>query len=396
MQDTEEPGPVTRAGHVALVGRPNVGKSTLMNALLGEKLSIVTPKAQTTREAVTGILTTETSQAIFVDTPGLLEPKYALQRAMHETALSALGDADVVLLLLDATRPDEVPTGEVLDAIHRRAAATVVLINKLDAASSEAVERLQRWSDVEVGVQAVAVSAVDGTGLDDLRTAIEARLPENPFFYPEDELATQPVRFFVAELVRETIFESYEQEIPYATIARVEEFREADDPVYIRVTIYVERESQKPILIGRGGAGIRDLGQRSREKVEAFLGRPVYLDLWIKTLPNWRAKIGTLRYLGYRLPASLEAEAASSGPVAAGAPEDAAGPRGRATSGSGRPSGGRGTGGSAGSGGSGASGGGKGRRGGSGSADRHEGGPGKGRRGPGKGSPPRRGGKRGK
>jgi GTPase len=298
----------TRAGHVALVGRPNVGKSTLMNALLGEKLSIVTPKAQTTREAVTGILTTETSQVIFVDTPGLLEPKYALQRAMHETALAVLGDADVVLVLLDATRPDEVPAGEVLEAIRRRADATVVLVNKLDAATSGAVEALSGWAERELGVAATAVSAEDGTGLEELLRRIEERLPPNPFFYPEDELAVQPLRFFVAELIRETIFESYDQEIPYATIARVEEFREADDPVYIRVTIYVERESQKPILVGRGGAGIRELGQLSREKVERFLGRPVYLDLWVKTLPNWRAKIGTLRYLGYRLPASLAAE----------------------------------------------------------------------------------------
>jgi GTPase len=299
------PSRQTRAGHVALVGRPNVGKSTLMNALVGQQLSIVTPKAQTTRESVTGILTTATMQAIFVDTPGLLEPRYAMQHAMLQTALEVLRDADLVVLLLDATRPDEVPAGDALDAIRLKRSATVVLINKIDAATSDAVDMLRAWAEGHLGTTPLAVSAEQGTGLAELTAWIEAGLPESPFFYPDDELAVQPVRFFVAELIRETIFESYEQEIPYASIARVEEFREADDPLYIRATVYVERESQKPILVGRRGEGIRELGRRSREKIEAFLGRHVYLDLWIKVLPNWRAKVDTLRYLGYRLPRSF-------------------------------------------------------------------------------------------
>lgn len=301
--------PTTRAGHVALVGRPNVGKSTLLNALVGEKLSIVTPKAQTTRESVTGILTTASSQAIFVDTAGLLEPKYALQRAMQETALEVIGDADLVLLLLDATRPSEVPQeGPVLDAIRRRRDAMIVVVNKIDEGTSDDVEALSAWSEATLGIAPRPLSALAGDGVDALRSAIEAGLPENPFFYPEDDLAIQPVRFFVTELIRETIFELYEQEVPYSSIVRVEEYREADDPVFIRATVYVERESQKPIVIGRGGAGIRELGRRSREKIEAFIGARVYLDLFVKTLPNWRAKLSTLRYLGYRLPPSMEHE----------------------------------------------------------------------------------------
>lgn len=317
MQDSP-PHPRTRAGHVALAGRPNVGKSTLMNALLGEKLSIVTPRAQTTRESVTGILTTATMQAIFVDTPGLLEPKYAMQRAMQETALEALRDADIVLLLLDATQPAEVPTGEALDVLRRTSAPMLVIINKMDSGTSDAVEALDAWVRRELDTDALRVSAERGTGLDELRAAIEVRLPESPFYYPEDELAVQPVRFFVAELVRETIFELYEQEVPYSTIVRVEDYREADDPLYIRATVYVERESQKPIVIGRSGAGIRELGTRSREKIEAFVGRPVYLDLWVKTLPNWRARLETLRYLGYRLPLSLAAVTDETGTAATG------------------------------------------------------------------------------
>jgi GTPase len=303
----------TRAGHVALVGRPNVGKSTLLNALVGEKLSIVTPRAQTTRESVTGILTTATMQAIFVDTPGLLEPRYTLQRAMHETALEVIADADVVLLLLDATRPDEQPADEgTRAALRRKRTQMVVLVNKIDEGAPAAIETLQRWARTEFQLEPLLISATHGQGIDELRSALEQALPHNPFFYPEDELAVQPVRFFVAELVRETIFENYEQEIPYSTIVRVEEFRESEDPVYIRATIYVERDSQKPILIGRGGAGIRELGSRSREKIEAFLGTRVYLDLWIKVLPNWRADIGTLRYLGYRLPATLATDDADT------------------------------------------------------------------------------------
>ncbi|MBR9989388.1 MAG: GTPase Era [Gemmatimonadetes bacterium] len=311
MEESEETAAplTTRAGHVALIGRPNVGKSTLLNAFMGEKLSIVTPKAQTTRESVTGILTTDTAQAIFVDTPGLLEPKYALQRAMHETALEVIADADLVLLLLDATRPGELPPdGTVLNAIRRRRDAILVIINKIDEGSSDAVEALKTWTRDTFGLEAVPISASRGDGVAELRSAIEAGLPENPFFYPEDELAVQPVRFFVTELIRETIFEMYEQEVPYATIVRVEEYRESDDPVFIRATVYVERESQKPIVIGKGGAGIRDLGSRSRAKIEAFIGQRVYLDLFVKTLPNWRAKLGTLRYLGYRLPPALAHE----------------------------------------------------------------------------------------
>lgn len=299
---------VTRAGHVALVGRPNVGKSTLLNALVGEKLSIVTPKAQTTRESVTGILTTGRAQIIFVDTPGLLEPKYALQRAMQETALEVLADADLALVLLDATRPEEVPLPDVVEALRRKSDRIFVLINKIDAATSDGVESLREWSRTQLQVEAREISAGTGAGVDALRADIEESLPESPFYYPADDLAVQPVRFFVAELIRESIFEMYEQEVPYASIARVEEYREAEDPVYIRATVYVERESQKPILIGKGGAGIRELGRRSREKIEAFIGQRVYLDLWIKALPNWRGKMSALRYLGYRLPPSVADE----------------------------------------------------------------------------------------
>ncbi|MEJ2186418.1 MAG: GTPase Era [Gemmatimonadota bacterium] len=293
----------TRAGYVALVGRPNVGKSTLLNRLAGEKLSIVTAKEQTTRERVTGLVTTEAVQMIFVDTPGLLEPRYLLQRSMLAEALMALADADVVLLLLDGTQGAATrPAGEALERLKSRRSDLVAAVNKTDAAKEADVSSLAAWAQDMFAVVPHRISADRGDGVTELRAELESRLPESPFYYPADDIAVQPVRFFVAELVRETIFESYEQEVPYSTVVRVEEFRESADPLYIRATIYVERDSQKGILIGSHGAAIRALGKSSREKIEAFLGRSVYLDLWVKPLAGWRRKKAALKRLGYSLP----------------------------------------------------------------------------------------------
>jgi len=279
-----------------------VGKSTLLNALLGEKLSIVTPRAQTTREAVTGIRTAGHAQLIFVDTPGLVEAGYLLHRSMLHAARTALAGADVVLVILDATRPAEVPAPEITALLQSKRDRLSVVINKIDAGTSDAVRALTSWSARELSVQPGLISATAGSGLDVLLDQLVALLPEGPFLFPDEELAVQPVRFFVEELIRETIFEQYEQEVPYATAVRTEEYRENADPLYIRAFIYVERVSQKAILIGQGGARIKALGAASREKIEKFVGQRVYLDLWVKTLPGWRRKAGSLKYLGYALP----------------------------------------------------------------------------------------------
>jgi GTPase len=293
---------VTRAGHVALVGRPNVGKSTLLNAMLGEKLSIVTSREQTTRERVMGILTSASVQIVFVDTPGLLEPRYLLQESMLSEALAAVSDADVVLLLLDPTRPEEpVPGDAALERLVSRKGAVRVVINKGDVASPDAIQSLGAWSRGKFGLEPRVISAVTGEGIAELLGELEGSLPESPFLYPADDLAIQPVRFFVEELVRETIFEEYGQEIPYSTVVRIEEFRENEDPMYVRAQVYVERESQKGILIGKGGEAIKRLGSRAREKIESFTGQRVYLDLWVKPLPGWRKKAVSLKRLGYRL-----------------------------------------------------------------------------------------------
>ena len=292
----------TRAGLVALVGRPNVGKSTLMNALLGEKLSIVTAREQTTRERVLGILTEGGVQMIFVDTPGLLEPRYLLQESMVSEAVGAVLDADVVLLLLDPTRDDAPAGDDVLEKLRSRGEALRVAVNKVDIAGAEAIRRLTDWSRSALGVEPHRISAATGAGLEALRDELASSLPRSPFLYPEDDLAAQPVRFFVAELIRETIFEEYGQEIPYSTVVAIEEYRESEDPILIRAEIYVERTSQKGIIIGKGGRAIKRLGSRARSKIEAFTGARVYLDLWVKPLPGWRKKAKTLKRLGYHIP----------------------------------------------------------------------------------------------
>ena len=302
MVDTEtEDVAATKAGYVALVGFPNVGKSSLMNRLVEQKLSIVTPLAQTTRERVLGIDTRDGVQMVFVDTPGLVDPRYLLHKAMMHEATDVIGDADVVLLLVDASHgaPD---FREDLLALVRTAPTLLVVANKIDVAGREPLEAVRRWSRDTLGREAFPVSAETGAGVEELRAEIARRLPESPFFFPEEDVSSQPVRFFVAELVREAIFEQFEKEVPYSVAVKVEEFREADDPVFIRAVIFVERPTQKAILIGAGGAAIKRLGQAARMKVEDFVGAPVYLDLWVKVLPKWRKDALTLQRLGFTLP----------------------------------------------------------------------------------------------
>lgn len=299
-----EPGedPVTRAGYVGLIGYPNAGKSSLLNRLLEQKLSIVTSAAQTTRERVVGIDTRDDVQMIYVDTPGLVDPKYLLHRSMLQTVLETIPDVDVVVLILDGTSEPPEFAEEVLDALRRRPGNIVVAINKMDRAESAAADALERWSHATLNAPAVRISALSGEGVPELRTQVAERLPRSPFLYPADEISTQPVRFFVAELIRETVFELYSEEIPYSATAKVEEYREERRPLYIRATVFVERPTQKGILIGRGGSAIKELGRLARAKIEEFVGVPVYLDLWVKVIPRWRRDPLALSRLGFKVP----------------------------------------------------------------------------------------------
>lgn len=287
-----------RCGYVALAGRPNVGKSTLLNALVGEHLSIVTEKPQTTRERVSGIVSTETYQALFVDAPGFMAPRYALQEAMQAAATQALEEADVVAFVCDATRPNTLPDRVGAGDLERIHAPVIAVLNKTDRVQAETTSDLLARLDA-AGWEALAISAATGAGLTGFMQWVAARLPESPPLFPVEDSATQPLRFFTEEYVRETCLELLRDEVPYSVVCRVDEFRENDDPMFIRVFIYVERESQKGILIGKGGVTIKRVGEASRRKIEALVGRHVYLELRVRVIPGWRRRRDKLQQLGF-------------------------------------------------------------------------------------------------
>ena len=291
---------MTRAGFVTLVGRPNAGKSTLLNRLVGTRLAIVSPKPQSTRERVVGMLADESSQLIFLDTPGLLEPRYALHRSMQHAAQQAIADADVILHLVDPSSDLPEPLTAVAQLERPPAAPVLLVLTQIDRLSADRVGELRARFP-----EALLVSAKTGEGIDALLAAVRARVPESPFLYPADDVSTQQTRFFVAEFIREAVLEQLEDEVPYGVAVEIEEFREGRSPLYIRAVMHVERESQKRILIGAGGSRIREIGRAARERIEPLVGEPVFLDLWVKVLPNWRRNAAALARLGYRLPEDL-------------------------------------------------------------------------------------------
>ena len=297
-----DPTPVTtRAGIVTVVGKPNAGKSTLLNRLIGQKLSITSAKPQSTRDRIVGILTRDDIQMVVFDTPGLLTPKYELQSAMRGTALQALDDADVIVYLADATEGPPPPLTDVAELARAPRAPILLALNKIDR-----LKRSERSALRAALPDSLLLSSRTGDGVPELVAAIGAALPQSPFLYPEDEVSTQSMRFFVAEFVRETALEQLNEEVPYSVACEVEEYREGETPLYIRAVVFVERETQKRILIGEGGSRIRAIGRAARLKIEAFVGAPVYLDLWVKVLPNWRRTPRDLRRFGYQLPTTPE------------------------------------------------------------------------------------------
>ncbi len=287
---------MTKAGIVTVAGKPNAGKSTLLNRIIGQKLAITSQKPQSTRDRVVGIHTTAEMQMVVFDTPGLLEPKYALQQSMRSTALRALADADVIIYLADGTAGSPVPLVEAAGLNRSPKAPIVTAINKSDELNPSRRAELEAANP-----DAVIISATTGDSVSELMERISAMLPESPFLYPDDDVSTQSVRFFVAEMVRETVLEQLHDEVPYSVAVGIEEFREGRSPVYIRAVIYVERESQKRIIIGSGGSRIRDIGKVSRGKIETFVDESVYLDLWVKVAPNWRRSTPALERFGYHV-----------------------------------------------------------------------------------------------
>ncbi len=285
---------MTRAGIVTVAGFPNAGKSTLLNRLVGEKLAITSSKPQSTRHRIVGIRTEGEAQMVILDTPGLLEPKDTLHSAMRNAALTAVRDADVLVHVVDATGriPESFQSAAQLE--HAPRARIVLALNKADLLTPGQREDLAtRHPD------AVFIAAATGDGIDALVSAITERLPVSPYLYPDDDISTQPVRFFCAEFVRETALEQLGDELPHALACEIDEFREGSSPLYIRAVLHVERDSQKRIVIGANGQQIKKLGKSAREKIERFVGQPVYLDLWVKVLPNWRKNRSAVLRLGY-------------------------------------------------------------------------------------------------
>ena len=289
---------VHKSGFVSIVGRPNVGKSTLMNKLVGENLSIITAKAQTTRHRIMGILNADDFQIVYSDTPGLLEPKYELQKAMMNFVKVSLEDADVVLLVVEwGEKWDE----HEFSAIAKIKTPMLIIINKSDLAKTteEKGQKVEYWKKIFPSSECLTVSAIKGTNINAVLPAIVKLLPEHPGFFPKDEMTTRSERFFASELIREKIFLHYEQEIPYSSEVAIESFKEEENIIRIRAIIFVERDSQKGIIIGKGGASLKWVGTEARKDMEKFFGKKIFLETFVKVAVNWRKEKNKLKQFGY-------------------------------------------------------------------------------------------------
>jgi GTP-binding protein Era len=282
---------MTKSGHIALAGRPNVGKSSLLNTLVGEHLALVSAKAQATRLPVTGLRTDGDIQYVFHDLPGLLDPEYAMQERMRALAVEGVRRADVIVYLHPAP---EAPAPD-----FRRLAGLTDLTDLTVLTVYTKGDLLPPASRATLSSEALVVSATTGDGIDALLATIAALLPEREFAYPADDLGVQPMRFFAVEYLREGAFLHLEDELPYAFTAEIEEFRETTDPVYIRAALFIERETQKRILIGEGGRTLKAIGTHARLRLEQLLGRRVYLETWVKVLPKWRRDPSQLARFGF-------------------------------------------------------------------------------------------------
>jgi len=288
-----------KAGFVNIIGQPNVGKSTLMNALVGEPLSIITSKAQTTRHRIIGIVNEPEYQIVFSDLPGILEPHYKLQERMMKFIATSLQDADIFLFMVE-TGQREVHM-KIVDRILESSVPVIVLLNKIDLSTQEKVkEEMKYWSDIFKGSEVIPVSALNNFNIDSIRSRIVELLPENSPFYPKDELTDKNLRFFVAEIIREKVLLNFKKEVPYSVEIAVEAFKETEGLVHIDATIFVSRESQKMIILGKDGKAIKRLGTDARIDLEKFLGKKVYLNLTVKVSKDWRNNEIQLNRFGYQ------------------------------------------------------------------------------------------------
>jgi len=288
-----------KAGFVNIIGNPNVGKSTLMNALVGEKISIITSKSQTTRHRILGIVNGDDFQILYSDTPGVIEPHYKLQEQMLQYSESALSDADVLLYVTDVYEKED-KNKDFLEKVLSHKAKKIIVINKIDMSEQDKVQMyIERWEKLAPEATVVVTSALHNFNIEKVFYTILENLPESPAYFPKDSLTDKTERFFVEEIIREKILKHYKKEVPYSAQAIVEEFKEEAKLIKIRVNIFVERESQKPIIIGNKGAGIKRIGTEAREDIEEFFNKKVYLDLFVKVSKNWRNNDNRLKEFGY-------------------------------------------------------------------------------------------------
>jgi GTP-binding protein Era len=288
-----------RAGFVNIIGNPNAGKSTLMNALLGEKLSIVTPKAQTTRHRIMGILNGDDYQIVYSDTPGVLDPKYKLHEGMMKTVGTALIDADLIILVVDSSDRHQLHPGT-LEKIQKTEIPVFVVLNKFDLVGNEGSNAaFAIYKELLPNARIFPVSALEKIYVKELLEEITAQLPESPAYFPKDELSDRTTRFFCAEIVREKIFMNYDREIPYSTEVMIEEYIDEPEIARIRALIITERESQKRILIGHQGSMLKRVGTQARKDMESFIGKKVFLQMFVKVDDNWRNDVNRLKNFGY-------------------------------------------------------------------------------------------------
>ena len=291
-----------KSGYVAIVGKPNVGKSTLINDFLGCKLSIVTPKPQTTRKKIMGVLTKEEYQIVFYDTPGIMEPKYELQKYMVKEAYEAIEDADVILMMAEPFEPPAVKDEELFEKLSHLNIPVILAINKVDLVEKDSlIPILSAYDKRFKFAEIVPISALKGTNLDLMLNLVVKYLPEGEPFYPEDYMTDYNERFLASEIIREKVFEFYGEEIPYSTTVEIEEFKEREaGKDFIKAIIYVERDSQKGIIIGENGKAIKRVGVIAREEIEKQIGRKVFLELWVKVMEKWRKDKKKMYKLGYK------------------------------------------------------------------------------------------------
>ena len=290
-----------KSGFVAVIGRPNVGKSTLVNSLIGQKVAIMSDKPQTTRNKILCVLSTEDAQILFIDTPGIHKPKHKLGEYMVRTAEATLKEVDVILFVVDATEKKGPGEEYILERLHQVSTPVILVVNKIDSLPRQAVlPVIQQYTAIREFAAVVPVSAQEKTNLTILIDEIKNRLEQGPQYYPDDMITDQPERMIIAELIREKVLHHTREEIPHAIAVDIEEITpRANNDLYVRAVIYVERESQKGIVIGAGGQLLKEVGRMAREDIQNLLGSKIYLDLWVKVKKDWRNRDGILRSFGY-------------------------------------------------------------------------------------------------